>query len=185
MAAAVADPIVEFASNAGWFGSGSFTDGSNLSVVPVLAAGAAMLLLYMVRKARALVAEGVCARGIAAGMPLIFALQLITLYAMETTEQVAVRGHVLGPTVWLGGPVLYSLAIHALCCLAVTLWMARSARRLAETTLRVMRLFETFARLAAGVPNTIVLRPYGERSFNEYAPLFCRIGERAPPVLQT
>lgn len=176
---------MEFASNAGWFGSGSFTDGSNLNVVPALAAGLAILLLYLARKARVLVAEGVHAGSIAAWTPLIFALQLVTLYAMETTEQVAVRGHVLGPTVWLGGPILYSLAIHGLCCLAVTFWMARSARRLAETALRVLRLFEAFARLAADLPNTIALRPWREPSFNEYAPVLCRIGERAPPVLQT
>ena len=43
MAAAIADPLVEFASNAGWFGAGNFTDHSNLDVVPALFAGVALL----------------------------------------------------------------------------------------------------------------------------------------------
>jgi hypothetical protein len=41
LAAAIADPLVEFASNAGWFGPGNFTDRSNLDVGPVFALGIA------------------------------------------------------------------------------------------------------------------------------------------------
>ena len=39
IAAAIADPVVEFASNHGAFGAGNFTDHSSLDVVPALIAG--------------------------------------------------------------------------------------------------------------------------------------------------
>ena len=138
-AAALADPIVEAASNAGWFGRGSFTDHSNLDVVPALLAGVALTALYFVRRARVVLTGNALPNGIIPLLPMVFALQILTLYGMETAEQIAVWGHVLGPAVWLGAPWYISLAIHATSCIAVTLCLARSARMLAATTLRVIR----------------------------------------------
>src|SRR5208283_1357179 len=43
LAAALADPLVEFASNAGLFGGGAFTDHSMLDVLPALIAGGLFL----------------------------------------------------------------------------------------------------------------------------------------------
>ncbi|MGB6521850.1 MAG: hypothetical protein WBE83_08770 [Candidatus Cybelea sp.] len=184
LAAAIADPLVEFASNAGWFGPGNFTDRSNLDVGPVFALGIASLAVYLVRRARTLAARGSSPGPLMAFVPAVFAVQLLTLFGMESTEQLILHGHLLGPQIWLGGPVPFSLAIHAAACLTVSLWMARSTRRLAETTLRVLRLFEAIARLAVAVASPVTRRPAAQRCFNQLGPTLCRIGERAPPVLQ-
>jgi hypothetical protein len=182
ISAALADPLAEFASNAGWFGRGSFTDHSNLDVVPALVAGVGLMTLYLIRKARLLVAGGAFPRGVAPMLPAILLLQVLALYGMETCEQLVVDGHVLGPAVWLGAPPLISLTIHAAICAAVSLWFGRSIRTLAATTLRVIRLIRaiaTFAVRSSGVP---ARRVFDARSFKELAPVLCSIGERAPPV---
>jgi hypothetical protein len=184
LAAAIADPLVEFASNSGWLGPGNFTDRSNLDVGPVFALALATLVLYLVRQARTLAAHNSPPRPLTRFVPAIFAVQLLTLFGMESTEQLITHGHLLGPQIWLGGPPPFSLAVHAVVCLAVSAWMARSARRLAETTLRVLRLFEAIARLAVSLPSAVTPQPDARRCFNDLAPILCRIGERAPPALQ-
>lgn len=176
---------MEFASNAGWFGPGNFTDRSNLDVLPALVVGLGVLALYLIGTARTLLAGTALPRRIVSLVPSIFVLQILALYAMETAEQVIVAGHTLGPTVWLGGPIFASLAIHAAFCLAITLWIARSARGLAVTTLRVIRLIKAIATLAAQAVGILPSRPSGERCFRQLVPVLCRIGERAPPLLGT
>ena len=183
LAAAIADPLVESASNAGWFGPGNFTDRSNLDVGPVFALGIASLVLYFACRARMLAARGSFGP-VMAFVPAVFTLQLLTLFGMESTEQLVLHGHLLGPQIWLGGPAPFSLAVHAAVCLAVSLCTARSTRRLAETTLRVLRLFETIGRLAVDAPRGTTRRPAPQRCFTNLAPTLCRIGERAPPALQ-
>ncbi|HEY2554282.1 MAG TPA: hypothetical protein VGI15_03450 [Candidatus Cybelea sp.] len=184
LAAAIADPLVEFASNSGCFGPGNFTDASNLDVGPVFALGIAILVLCMVRQARKLAARDSAPLPLTRLIPAIFAAQLLALFGMESTEQLILHGHLLGPQIWLGGPPPFSLAVHAAVCLAVSAWMARSARRLAETTLRVLRYFERIARLAIDVAAAVTPQPDTQRCFNDLAPILCRIGERAPPALQ-
>ena len=184
IAAAVADPVVEFASNAGWFGPGNFTDGSNLDVIPALVVGIAVLALYLIGTARAVLAGTALPRRIGSLVPAIFVLQIVALYVMETTEQLIVGGHTLGPAVWLGAPVFASLAIHAAFGVAITLWIARSARGLAATTLRVIRLMKATPSFAAHRFEILPPRRSDERSFRQLVPLLCRIGERAPPLLQ-
>ena len=181
ISAALADPLVEFASNSGWFGRGSFTDHSNLDVVPALAAGAILLMFYLVRKARAVVAGQAFPRGVAPLLPTIFVLQVVALYAIETTEQLVVAGHVLGPTIWLGAPPAISFAIHGAICIAVTLWFGRSVRSLAATTLRVIRLIRAIATFAVRSSGVLTRRVSDVRCFKELAPVLCSIGERAPP----
>jgi hypothetical protein len=183
--AAVADPIVEFASNAGWFGPGNFTDRSNLDVFPALVVGVGVLALYLIGRARAILAGTALPRRIGSLVPAIFVLQIAALYVMETAEQFVVGGHVLGPAVWLGAPIFASLAIHAAFCLAVTFWIARSARGLAVTTLRVIALIKTTARFAAHAFEILLPRRCDECSFRRLVPVLCRIGERAPPLLPT
>jgi len=183
ISAAIADPLVEFASNAGWFGRGSFTDHSNLNVVPALLAGVALLAIYLFRKARLVVSSRAFPRGVASLLPAIFAFQLLALYGMETAEQFVVFGHQLGPAIWLGAPPAISLAIHAAICVAVTLWFGRSARTLAATTLRVIRLIRAIATLAVRGSAAPARRVLDARCFKELAPVLCRIGERAPPVV--
>jgi hypothetical protein len=182
IAAAIADPIVEFASNAGWFGHGSFTDHSNLDVVPSLLAGVGLMVIFLARRARAVLAGQAFPRGIAPLFPTIFALQILTLFVMETGEQVIAWGHVLGPAVWLGGPLPASLAIHAAICIALTFWISRSVRVLAATTLRVIRLLRAIATLAVRPSPAGSLRFLYVGCFKQRSPVLCQIGERAPPI---
>jgi hypothetical protein len=181
IAAAIADPLVEFASNAGWLGPGSFTDRSNLDVFPALLAGVALLAVFMARKARAVLAGSTIPLGLR-DLPLIFVLQIVTLYSMETAEQLITAGHVLGPMTWLGGPLPISLAVHGVFCFAVTLAIVRSRRALAATTLRVIRLITAIATFAARVPLPIPARRFEAVSFKELLSVLCVVGERAPPM---
>lgn len=182
IAAALADPIVESASNAGWFGRGSFTDHSNLDIVPALLAGVALMALYFVRRASKVLAGGDLPKGAVRLLPTVFALQILTLCGMETAEQMVVWGHLLGPTVWLGAPWAISLAIHAATSVAVTLCVARSARALAVTTLRVIRFIRAIATLAPHVNDIPVRSSFDIVCFKDLAPVSCRIGKRAPPA---
>jgi len=182
IAAALADPVVEAASNAGWFGHGGFTDHSNLDVVPALLAGVALTTLYFVRRARMVLTGNALPNGIIPLVPMVFALQILTLYGMETAEQFVVWGHVLGSAVWLGAPWWVSLAIHATSCIAVTLCVARSARVLAATTLRVIWFIRAIATLAVRVNDTLVRSSTEVMAFKDLAPVTRRIGERAPPA---
>ena len=193
IAAAVADPAVEFASNAGWFGRGSFTDRSNLDVVPALIVGAVFVALYSTLKLRValrgrdprraladLSAETAGTRWLRFLAP-AYALQIGVLYAMETCEQQVVWGHGLGGTVWMGAPVAASLLVHAAVCAIVCFASARAVAVLARATLRVLCVIRALATRALDP------RPVGYRadrqSFDRQAPLLCRIGERAPPLL--
>lgn len=182
IATAIADPIVEFASNAGWFGSGSYTDHSNLDIVPALLAGVGLLALLLVRRAPAILAGQALPSGIAALLPTIFTLQVVTLYLMESAEQLIVWGHAFGPTVWLGGPPAISLAIHAAICLAVTFAIARSKRTLAATTLRVIRLITAIASFTERATAPVPVCRTRNACFKKFLPVLCTIGERAPPL---
>ena len=183
IAAAIADPILEFASNAGAFGHFTFTDHSNLDVVPALIGGICLMALYFVKKARAVLEAPVSSQNIVAMLPLIFLLQIATLYAMESAEQLVIWGHVAGPVLWLGAPPAISLAFHAAVCIAVTLWIARSSVTLARTTLRVIRLIRAIAFFAPQPAGCIVRATFAPIGFKRLAPVRCRIGERAPPFL--
>jgi hypothetical protein len=196
IAAAIADPLVESASNAGWFGPGLFTDRSNLDVAPMLLVGVLLLIVYLVSKAQAALANGsrrgrdvwreaghALGSGIWGLIPAIFGLQMLTLYAMETAEQHLVWGHSLGPMVWLGGPLPASLAVHAIICVALAVTIARWMRALTATTLRFIRLIRALATFAPQPAGSIASRSRDSISFKRSSPVFCRIGERAPPLL--
>jgi hypothetical protein len=183
IAAAIADPAVEFASNAGWFGHAHFTDRSNLDVVPALLVGVAVLALYLVAKARELITDRAPSRGVVGLLPSIFALQILTLFVMETSEQLIGYGHLLGPTIWLGGPLPVSLAVHAVVCIAVGYAMARSMRSLAVTTLRVIRLIRAIATFAVHGAAVLATRSFGVVRFQELLRALRAVGERAPPLI--
>jgi hypothetical protein len=196
IAAAIADPLVESASNAGWFGPGLFTDHSNLDVAPVLVAGVLLLAVYLVMKAQAALANGsgrgrdvwreaghALGSGIWRLMPAIFGVQMLTLYVMETAEQYVVWGHSLGPMVWLGGPLPVSLAVHAIICVALAVTIARWMRALTATTLRFIRLIRALTTFAPQPAGSIASRTRACISFKRSAPVVCRIGERAPPPM--
>jgi hypothetical protein len=184
VSAAIADPLVEAASNAGWFGPGVFTDRSTLDVVPVLLAGVAFCLLYLVVRVRGILRSSKAALGssIAVLLPLTFAIQIVLLYGMETTEQVVVWGHVLGGTIWLGGPVLVSLAAHAVICAAIAFAAIRPLRLLATTAAGVIRLIRALATLTVRSASPIALRHRNVLTFDRSAFALCSVGERAPPL---
>jgi hypothetical protein len=181
IAAATADSIVEFASNAGWLGAGTFTDRSNLDIIPALLFGVGLLALYMIRRAHAVLAGRAIPRRIAVLLPTVFVLQMATLYAMETLEQLVVWGHAFAATVWLGGPVTISLGIHAAICLTVTYAIARSGRALAATTLRVVRFVAAIASFAAQGRALVTTRRLESPFYKASFPIACSLGERAPP----
>ncbi len=180
IAASLADPVVEFASNAGAFGSGNYTDHSNLDVLPALLAGFGLLALYFVRRAPAIFSGRALCGNIVALLPAICALQIAMLYLMESTEQAVVWGHPLGSSIWLGAPLPISLAIHAALAIVVLYVLVRAKRTLAATTLRFVRLVLAIGRPlpAAPLPGAIgrTRLAFKERYF-----AFCAIGERAPP----
>jgi len=188
LSAALADPLVEFASNAGLFGRGSFTDHSNVDVLPALLAGGLIALAHVALRAHAakswqLRAVGDCLSPttVLRLLPAILVMQIGVLYGMETFEQVVVYGHALGGAIWLGGPVLVSLSVHALFCLGVCLGIARSLRALAHTVVRIVCFLRTFTSVSARSVSPIISSFLGLLPIYQPAPIPCRIGKRAPP----
>jgi hypothetical protein len=185
LAAAIADPLVESVSNAGWFGPGTFTDHSNLDVLPALLCGAVLLVCYLtLRVRRDLVqasGEALQTRGHRL-LPFIVAVQMGVLFAMETLEQIVVAGHIMGGAIWLGGPIWFSLCVHALLGIAVAYGLARLACACAQTTLRVIRRFRALATRALHAPAPLAVRGRGMAWARANTPVRCRIGNRAPPI---
>lgn len=193
-AAASIDPLVEALSNSHAFGPGIYTDGSNADVVPALnvaLAFSALLIVFAVQ--RILGQEVAVARwlrpytthiDIASArrlVPTIFALQLGTLYVMETAEQILVTGHVMGPTIWLGGPVLISLALHGAGCIAVTFalsWLLRAlTKRIVDAVRFVLRF--VIVRRNLGPKRHVELESISVSERLE--PFIERLKGRAPP----
>jgi hypothetical protein len=152
-AAALADPLVEGLSNHGVFGAGRFTDHSNADVLPALGAAlilGALFVFSLVRRAvpssgsghaRAWLRDSRVAVGSRSAVhlfPATFALQLVTLFGAETLEQIAVAGHPLGGSVWLGGPVLVSLGMHAAVGFLVVVVLARVLDWVAQSIVDVI-----------------------------------------------
>ena len=71
-------------------------------------------------------------------LPAILTMQMLALFMMETTEQFVVFGHPLGGTIWLGGPVIVSLAIHAFCGVVCVFSLSSALRALAAGIARVV-----------------------------------------------
>jgi hypothetical protein len=185
LAAAIADPLVESVSNAGWFGPGMFTDHSNLDVLPALLCGTALLTCYLVLRVRRELfrASGEALRArVGRLLPFIVALQLGVLFAMETLEQLVVAGHVMGGAIWLGGPIWFSLCAHAFVGIVVAYGLARLAWVCTQTTLRVMRRFRALATRALHAPAPLAARGRGMAWVRANSPVLCRIGNRAPPI---
>jgi hypothetical protein len=197
VAAAIADPLIEAASNAGWFGPRNYTDHSNLDIAPALCVAALLAGLHLFLRVRHLLRGGsgplprwlrmsgdaLAGRRLCSLLPRIFVAQLVALYCMETIEQIAVAGHPLGGTLWLGGPVLVSLALHAIACLAITFIAGEVMRCCARSALRIARFILRILTSISRLPRTIVFRRRSVVSFRVSDPIACRIGERAPPFL--
>jgi len=193
-AATVTDPVVETASNAGCFGPGSFTDHSTADVVPVLAVASLAALTYVYLRARpatsvATEASATCssARAVAQPclplLPWIFASQLAVLFAMETCEQIAVTGHPLGGTVWLGAPVAIALTVHAVACVLSAFALARILPGLTRAAVALALLVRrSRGRLAVEARGTRVSASDAPAT-PPADPMAARLGKRAPPLL--
>jgi len=189
LAAAIADPLIEFASNAGLFGHGALTDHSTLDALPTLLVGAAFVLAQALLRARTALSErlrsasdSLTNRSLLAMLPAIFITQIGVLFAMETLEQFVVYGHGLGGFIWLGGPIAVSLAVHALFCIGSTLLVAKSLRAMTHTVVRLVRILRELTTLRARVTTSLLRTLHDLVAVRTLAPVVCRIGERAPPL---
>ena len=184
VAASVADPLVEFASNRGLFGAGSFTDHSNQDVLPALGAGLLFGTVYVVLRVRGMLACRVALPpAVGVLLPYVFAAQIALLYGMETLEQFVVSGHALGGTVWLGGPLPASLAAHAASCVLATFLLGRLTHSLSYKTARIVTRIAAAIGLAPRSPLVAFVRRSHRADARRRAPLLGRTGERAPPHL--
>lgn len=191
-AAALADPLVEGLADARAFGPGTFTDGSNLAMLPALCVGTLAAVAFAIGLARRLT----CPRAAApqwfhnaSAAPLDPAHALITLglqmgvlFAMETGEQIVVAGHPLGGTIWLGGPILVSLALHAVFGIAIAVLFSRVLHWLAIRIALVLHFVRCIALASAQSPAAhigptfLVLHYDSERALR-------RLRGRAPPMV--
>jgi len=192
--AAFADPCVEFASNAGWFGRSDFTDHSNLDVIPTLIVGLALCVAIIIRRVGQLAFGGQAARlyewlrslgralrarNIAPLLPAAFVMQMLVLFSMESVEQVVVRGHLLGGVIWMGGPILASMLAHTLVCIATAYALTRTLPGFARCAARIATLIYA-SRIPAG--DATAFRLHIDRTaLVLQVPLLFGLGERAPP----
>jgi hypothetical protein len=194
ISAAVADPLVETLSNAGAFGHGRFTDHSTADIAPTLSTGllfASLFVACLVQRALAqsvtptrwlrLSDAALAPATLIRLFPAIFAAQMAVLFGMESIEQVVVDGHALGGTLWLGGPILISLALHAVVGIAIVALLSQLLRWLAEsvaeaiTFLRQLEL--PWAALTPAAPVPVFLE--SPRRIDE--PALARLQVRGPP----
>ena len=197
IAASIADPLVESASNAHLFGAGTFTDHSTWDVIPALLAGLLFVGLHLLLRIR----SGLAARDRAPGwlrlanaalalnivrlIPIICVVELIALYLMETTEQQFVYGRIIGGALWLGGPVLVSVTVHAMSCAIVAFVAAKCLRALADAAIQLVLLVRScVASPARRARATFFRRAEDFRPMSSLGALG-HVGERAPPIPTT
>jgi hypothetical protein len=184
---------VEYLADAGTFGPESFTDRSNADMLPALCIGGLVAIAFVVALARRLVRPNAAvpswARQAAdatrisrSQMLATFGTQIAVLFVMETCEQIAIWGHPLGGTIWLGGPIAVSLVLHAIGGIAVAGIFSRALRWLAVRVAVVLWLVQFLVLLAKqtllthGITGDLVLHYPAERALR-------RLRGRAPPQL--
>jgi hypothetical protein len=152
-AAALAGALVECLSDMGAFGAAPYTDGSIADMVPGLAVGLILATGFVWAVATRMVTPGarppawlrraadITHLG-AVQLLLTLGLQIAILFVMETCEQIALWGHPLGGTIWIGGPIAVSFMLHAIVCLTVAALFLRSLRWLAARVAVVLSLIK-------------------------------------------
>lgn len=191
----MANPTMESLSNAGAFGPGNYTDHALVDVFAAIALGAAGSLLWIVFQVRKWLAGSVSLpdwmrrsdlaldlRTLVRLIPAIFVLQIAVLYSMETLEQIAIYGHILGPAIWLGGPALISLLMHLVIGVATT-FMLRHGLRQCARAVAIIVCFVARLLIAIGAHTSIAVALARRAPFvASSSPLPCLIGKRAPPL---
>lgn len=181
--------------------SGPYASYSHGAIVPTLVAalvlGAIALLNVageaLARSARirgdwvAQVAARIAAVSPLRLLPIVFAMQLLALYAMESAEQIVAFGHPLGFVASLGTPVILVLTVHAFAALIVVGSISHACRALtvaARAIAQALRL--PMKRLTAREPSAAfnVRRLQIEAGSNakRLTPLAWRIANRPPPL---
>ena len=194
VAAAFADPVVETISDSGIFG-GHYADHNRLSVIPTAIVGVLVashvLVRRIVRSWRARdvggdalldLARDVSSRGPFSGFAFVLLAQLTALFVMEHAEQAAIGGPAIDGTAWLGGPIAFSLATHALVGLASLLLGRYALRSIVRTCTSLLRHVARFAWVGAAPVEPVPLRGRAEPPFfRAQAPHVRQVGGRAPP----
>jgi hypothetical protein len=196
IAAALADPLVESVSNTGLLGSG-YSDNDHLGVLPTLLIGTVLALVIATIRCvdvwRRETATGRHWLGDAArefserspirDLPLIFGLQLCALFLLESSEQLLDEGHLLGGTVWLGGPIAFSLLTHALVGAACTYALGAFMRAFVRTFRVFVRTALQFVWLGAMRKCKGIGLRRSEQPHHVQPSRAHQIGGRAPPRL--
>jgi hypothetical protein len=114
-------------------------------------------------------------------LPLVFALQIPTLFTMETIEQIVVYGRPVGGTLWLGAPIAASLFLHAIVAAICALLVARGLTALAQKLLRVVAFVVSWFLKRLNTHPTFAHRSQRIRKVKQ---IFClaHTGERGPPL---
>ncbi len=195
LAAATANPIVESIADSGVFGGG-FADHDQSSVGPTLAIAALFALAFVVaRTVRLLkrapastsmfseIARDLARRGPARDVPLVLALQFAALYAMERVECFA-SGGVESGLAWLGGPILFAVAVHAFVGIGATFALGfalRSCARLLATAVRAVLEAIAIAR-ARGTAGAFTTQTFHAIAGSSLAHVASVRGRAPPPT---
>jgi hypothetical protein len=195
IAAAIADPMIESASNAGWFGPGNFTDHSTWDVIPALLVGLFFVALHLWTRVRTTInarhdspdwprlAKDAIGPSVMRLVPVIFAAQVAILYLMETAEQRVMYGHALGGLLWLGGPIAVSFGTHAIMAALIAVTASKVLRAFADAAIHAMHWMRAFALSHVRFAEPVYLRFQAFSSLGRSAGTASRNGERAPPIL--
>ncbi len=196
IAAAIGDWLVETISNSGIFGRG-YSDNDHSSIVPALVAAAVIALVVVVTRCLALLRKAEVSKhsigvrphasrhGAGADVAVVLTMQCATLFTMESVEQLTSNGKLLGGLAWLGGPVAFSLATHALLGILCAAAVAALARAILASVASFVRetLDAILFALTRDAKRRFVRRDDGLSPARAQAPHVRQIGGRAPPRL--
>ncbi len=197
VAAAAGDALVETVSNSGVLGGG-YHDNNHSSVIPAIVAGTILALIVVAARCHAFSRHIAASRSrdwLVAGagrfarrapfvdVPFVVAMQFVALFAMESIEQVALDGRLLGGCAWLGGPIVFAVLAHALLGSACTLLFAALMRSILATFVSLMReaIEAICVLLARGVARCSLGAREDELVLRAQAPHIRHLGGRAPP----
>jgi hypothetical protein len=201
IAAALGDFSVESISNSGLVGAGPHDD-DQWNVGPTLGLGilvalAAVLVSFVKAYRRGAqprtstqadwlldVGTRLLKRSTIADFPALYATQLLVLFSIESVEQVAMNGKLSGGTVWLGGPVLFSLSLHALIGLTCRFLIGRSMRTILAGLSVLVCEVVAFVSACEGQEQGA---PFGRLDIAPrtrlQSPPVSQVGGRAPPTV--
>ncbi len=201
VAAALGDAFVETVSNSGLVGAG-YADDNHASVLPAFLLGVIAALEAARRRCCALLRRG--ERRAEADqtlalmrryrdvsplrdLPLVLTLQFALLFVMESAEQVAFGGKLLGGTAWLGGPIAFSLIAHATLgagCMLLLRWFVRRVPGAVATFVRDALDYLAYVLIAAARSASCIRTARRDERPRHWAqaPHSRRIRDRAPPL---